>query len=87
MSRTRHRSGLLVVGLCLACVFAAGGCIDSVPGEDTDGGLRVTAVPTPAHLVSGGDALVRVDWLSYGPSPLNRYGSRGSADPRGGAAP
>ena len=59
MSWTRHRSGLLAVGCWLGCVAGAGACVDGVPGE-TAGRLDVTTVPTPEHLVSGGEVLLRV---------------------------
>ena len=61
MSDGRRWRGRVVVGVGIACVVGAGACVDGVPGEDAAGGLVVTTVPTPAHLVSGGTALVRVE--------------------------
>ena len=54
MSDGRRWRGRVVVGVGIACVVGAGACVDGVPGEDAAGGLVVTTVPTPAHLVSGG---------------------------------
>ncbi len=61
MSDGRRWRGRVVVGVGIACVVGAGACVDGVPGKDAAGGLVVTTVPTPAHLVSGGTALVRVE--------------------------
>ena len=61
MSDGRRWRGRVVVGVGIACVVGAGACVAGVPGEDAAGGLVVTTVPTPAHLVSGGTALVRVE--------------------------
>jgi hypothetical protein len=49
------RPGRRVVGGALVLLLS--GCVDQgvVPGT-----LDVSTVPTPAHLVSGGDALVRI---------------------------
>ena len=51
----------LIVGVAVACALGAGACIDGAPVEEAVSGLRVTTVPTPAHLVSGGDTLIRVE--------------------------
>ena len=62
MGEGRRGSGLAVVWVGLVCVVGVGACVERVvPAEDAAGGLQVTTVPTPAHLVSGGDALVRVE--------------------------
>jgi len=61
MSWGGRRSGLLAVGLAVGCALGASACVDGVLLEDAAGGLVVTTVPTRAHLVSGGDALVRVE--------------------------
>ena len=54
-------SGLSAGGMVVACVLAAGACVDGALLEDASGGLVVTTEPTRAHLVSGGDTLVRVE--------------------------
>lgn len=53
MAQARGLPGVV----CAALVLVVGGCVDQgvVPAT-----LDVSTVPTPAHLVSGGDALVRV---------------------------
>lgn len=43
-----------------ALALVVGGCVDGLPIEGGGATLQVATVPTPAHLVSGGDALVRV---------------------------
>ena len=53
----------MVAGVGIACMVAIGACVDGVQIEPDDaaGGLQVTTVPTRAHLVSGGNVLVRVE--------------------------
>ena len=61
MSRYRRWNGLVAGGFGIACVLGGGACVDSALLEEAAGGLTVTTVPTPAHLVSGGNTLVRVE--------------------------
>ncbi len=61
MTRDGGRWGGLMAGVAVACALGTGACIDGAPLEEVVSGLRVTTVPTPAHLVSGGDTLIRVE--------------------------
>ena len=63
MSGGRRWSGVLAVWFGIACALGAGACVAGAPLENDDGAgrLQLTTVPTPAHLVSGGNALVRVE--------------------------
>ncbi|TDI19981.1 MAG: hypothetical protein E2P06_15880, partial [Acidobacteria bacterium] len=61
MSGGRRWRGVMAGAVGIACALGADACVDGAPGVDVAGALQLTTVPTPAHLVSGGNALVRVE--------------------------